>query len=90
MKVNRILILIVVFFVMAIITKNPEYPPVENFAIAYGTDKIKFHISEDVSCSRVANNELVENIEIPACTLATIANKYLGDKSFTLVIFNCD
>tara|TARA_B100000073_G_scaffold164939_1_gene136541 strand:+ start:502 stop:1188 length:687 start_codon:yes stop_codon:yes gene_type:complete len=59
---------------------------VENFAIAYGTDKIKFHISEDVSCSRVANNELVENIEIPACTLATIANKYLGDKSFTLVM----
>ena len=59
---------------------------VENFAIAYGADKIKFHISEDVSCSRVATNELVENIEVPAYTLATIVNKYLGDKSFTLVM----
>ena len=59
---------------------------VENFAIAYGAEKIKFHISKDVSRSRVVNNELVENIEVPACTLATIANKYLGDKSFTLVM----
>ena len=59
---------------------------VENFAIAYGVDKIKFHISEDVSCSRVANNELIENIEIPACTLASIVNKYLEGKSFTLVM----
>ena len=59
---------------------------VENFAIAYGVDKIKFHISEDVSCSRVANEELIENMEIPACTLASIVNKYLGDKPFTLVM----
>ena len=59
---------------------------IENFAIAYGVDKIDFHISDDVSCSRVADSKLKGNIEVQACSLSYIVQKHLDNSDFVLIM----
>tara|TARA_B100001059_G_C17710061_1_gene514957 strand:+ start:65 stop:805 length:741 start_codon:yes stop_codon:yes gene_type:complete len=59
---------------------------IENYAIAYGLDNVDFHVSDDVSCSRIADTGLKGNIQVQACSLSHVVKTHLSNNDFVLIM----